>query len=91
MKVKELLPLLPRFSDDSGYDAHVAIYDESHRPALFKFCMVPDCKKTYSPYSLLPFKSKEEIYDMDVISLESGHLFAGGNFDESLYIIVKES
>ena len=90
MKLKELLPFLPRFSDNSGYDACVAVYDHSFSPAWFRFARIPDdCKKVESCF-LYPWKTPKDIYESEVSSIESGHLFAGGNFDETLYIIVKE-
>lgn len=64
MKVKDLLPIVPRYNDDSGYN--VSIRYKNGRIGFYSYSYV-------SENMCYPFKNWEEILNEDVEQLGSGY------------------
>lgn len=90
MTVRDLLPVLPRYPDDSGYDVQILYrdkhfwYEDFRRPnsnvdiANHRINLPYDC----------PFKTIDDILDAWVIRLEAGRPLAGGHWSDALAVYV---
>lgn len=67
MKVRELLPLIPRYSDDSGYD--VTVRYKSGTVGFYTMSYV-SIDPRFSQY---PFSSVDEILDEEVENIGAGY------------------
>lgn len=78
MKVKEIEPYLPKYSDGSGYDVDIR-YNTSKSGG-------PWCKRdSYHP------STKPGQRDLTIKSIQAGCIGFGGNYDDTLTIYVEES
>ena len=78
MKVKDLEPLLPRYSDNSGFDVQI-IYNTDKRGLAW-------CK-----YELYRPEENPKQRNLTVIGIRAGVLRFGGNYDDDLTLIVEET
>ena len=77
MRIKDLEPILPRYSDNSGFDCQIIYKDDKHPLFLCR-------SELYRP------NENPKQRELEVIGLQSGILRCGGHFDEDLVLIVKE-
>jgi hypothetical protein len=68
MKVRDLLPLLPRYSDDSGYDVTVR-----YKQGVVGFYTM-SFVSIHPDFSHRPFNSLDEILDEEVESIGAGYM-----------------
>lgn len=89
MTVRDLLPLLPKFSDNSGYDVKINFKVRQKKSDWMNWESVSlgNINRTVDENCFLyPFKNCDEILDCEVIKIQSGKLLVGGDVDESLQL-----
>lgn len=67
MKVRDLLPLLPRYSDDSGYDVTIRYKNGAVGFYTMRYVSIDP------RFSQRPFNSVDEILDEEVESIGAGY------------------
>lgn len=81
MKVKDILPLCPRYHDNSGYDITIRQWDEASGKSKW-------LHTNRIPTDWDTGKYPEWVYESEVKEIRAGWPLAGGNYDESLNIII---
>lgn len=81
MKVKDILPLCPRYRDNSGYDITIRQWEEA--PGKSKWLHT---KRIPSDWDTGEYP--EWVCESEVKEIRAGWPLAGGNYDESLNIII---
>lgn len=72
MKVRDLLPLIPRYSDDSGYDVTIRYKNGVVDCYTMSYVSIDPC------FSQRPFNSVDEILDEEVESIGAGYMESNG-------------
>lgn len=67
MKVRDLLPLIPRYSDDSGYDVTIRYKNGVVGFYTMSYVSIDPC------FSQRPFNSVDEILDEEVERIGAGY------------------
>jgi len=83
MTIKDLLPVLPKYGDNSGYDVVINYVSE--------FRTWPDARKgtqtqKYYDHISLNNEKAKDMMDCEVKEIKAGRLLAGGDCDESLQL-----
>lgn len=86
MTVRDLLPILPKYGDNSGYDVTINYISEFRTWTETRKGISTQKTQEYYGHISLNDEKAEEMINCEVKEIRAGRLLAGGDCDESLQL-----